>query len=82
MFWISHVMTDKSIYIEWPHGILDYGFESVDTVENTCIILEKAMYGTVQAALALFKKLVEKFTLIALEQSKVDRCVFFMKKQG
>jgi len=40
------------------------------------------MYGTVQAALALFKKLVEKFTLIALEQSEVDRCVFFMKKQG
>ena len=36
-------------HIEWPDGILDYGFESVDTIKSTCILLEKAMYGTVQA---------------------------------
>ena len=36
-----------------------------------------------QAALQFFKdKLVENFTLIGLEKSKVDPCVFFMKKQG
>jgi hypothetical protein len=73
---------DESIYIEWPDGILDYGFESVDTIKITYILLEKAMNGTVQAALQFFKKLVENVTLIGLEQSKVDPCVFFMKKQG
>ena len=64
---------DESIYIEWPDGILDYGFESVDTIRNTCILFEKAMYGTVQAAFQFFKKLVEDFTLIGLEQRKVDQ---------
>ena len=36
-----------------------------------------------QAALQFFKhKLVENFTLIGLEKSKVDPCAFFKKKQG
>jgi Reverse transcriptase (RNA-dependent DNA polymerase) len=73
---------EEKIYIEWPDGILDFGFENEKEIKQTCILLEKAMYGTVQAALQFFKKLVENLTLVGLEQSKVDPCVFFIKKQG
>jgi len=65
----------ESICIEWPDGILDDGFESIYTIKNTCILLEKAMYGMVRAALQFFKKLVENFTLIGFEQSKVNPCM-------
>ena len=61
----------ESIFIEWPDGILDDGFESIYTIKNTCILLEKAMYGMVRAALQFFKKLVENFTLIGLEQKQI-----------
>jgi len=74
---------DKSIYIEWPDEILDFGFESpVETVKNTCILLEKAMYGMVQAALQLFKKLVKNFTLIGLEQKQSGPICVFLEETG
>ena len=73
---------DESIYIEWPDGILDYGFESVDTIKITYILLEKAMNGTVQAALQFFKKLVENFTLIGLEQKQSGPMCVFLEETG
>jgi hypothetical protein len=44
------------------------------------IKLEKAMYGTVQAALQFFKKVVQNLTKVGLRQSKVDPCVFFIQE--
>ena len=40
------------------------------------------MYGTVQAALQFFKKMVQNLTKVGLRQSKVDPCVFFIKKNN
>ena len=40
------------------------------------------MYGTVQAALQFFKKMVQNLTKVGLQQSKVDLCVFFIKENN
>jgi hypothetical protein len=74
---------EEDIYIEWPDGVLDYGFEDESEVADNCILLDKAMYGTVQAALQWFKKLVEIVTKIGLVQCAADPCLFFLHdKQG
>ena len=70
---------EEAVYIDWPEGVIELGFEGTNKVQNNCIRLDKAMYGTVQAALQWFKKLVEKLLIVGLTQSKVDPCVFFLK---
>ena len=62
---------DKNIYIEWPDGVQDYNYKNKKDITKYCILLEKAMYGTVQAALQWFKKLVKSLKIVGLEQSKV-----------
>jgi hypothetical protein len=71
---------DEQIFIEWPDGVVEFGFEDESDVEEYCILLSKAMYGTVQAALQWFKKLVEIMTCpeIGLIQCKADPCMFYL----
>ena len=71
---------DEQIYIEWQDGVLEFDFETQETMKNKCIRLEKTLYGTVQAALQFFKKMVQNLTKVGLQQSKVDLCVFFIKE--
>ena len=40
------------------------------------------MYGTVQAALQWFKKLVQCLLNMGMTQSKVDPCVFYLKRDN
>jgi hypothetical protein len=51
-------------------------------MKNKCIRLEKAMYGTVQAALQFFKKIAQNLTKVGLRQSKGAPCVFFIKENN
>jgi hypothetical protein len=73
---------DEQIYIEWANGVLEFGFETQEPMKNKCIRLEKAMYGTVQAALQFFKKIVQNLTKAGLQQSKVDPFLFFIKENN
>ena len=34
--------------MEWPEGVVEFGFEVEATMTMHCILLEKAMYGTVR----------------------------------
>ena len=71
---------EEDIYLEWPEGVVEFGFEDNKVVSENCILLSKAMYGTVQAARQWYKKLVERLILIGMKQSKVDPCIFFLKR--
>ena len=73
---------DKSIYIEWPDGVVEFGFESEKETNQNCILLNKAMYGTVQAARQWFKKLIQCLTTIGMTQSRIDPCIFYLKRSG
>ena len=73
---------DEDIYIEWPDGVLENDYENKADTTKYCIRLDKAMYGTVQAALQWFKKLVKSLKIVGLEQSKVDPCIFYVKRNG
>ena len=68
---------DGRVYLEWPDGILDLGFEDQATIDKYCLLLDKTMYGTVQGALQFFKKLVTDLILVGLGQTKVNLCVLF-----
>ena len=72
---------DEEIYIEWPDGIADFHYENKSTMTENCIRLDKAMYGTVQAAYQWFKKLWD--CLLDMDSSKaVSTHVFYEKRQG
>jgi Reverse transcriptase (RNA-dependent DNA polymerase) len=73
---------DKHIYMEWPDRVQEYNYKNKDDTTKYCIQLENAMYRTVQAALQWFKKLVKSLKVVGLEQSKVDPCLFYVKKEG
>jgi len=73
---------DEEIYIEWPDGIADFHYENETTMTDNCIRLDKAMYGTVQAARQWFKKLRDCLLNMGLKQSRVDPCVFYEKREG
>lgn len=70
---------DKNIYMEWPDRVQEYNYKNEDDTTKYCIQLEKAMYGTVQAALQWFKKLVKSLKVVGLEQSIVNTCLFYVK---
>jgi hypothetical protein len=74
---------DEKLFIEYPDGVVDFGFETRDTTLNYCILLDKAMYGAVQAARQWTKKLTETLTThMHLKQSRVDPCLFYLKRNG
>ena len=73
---------DNKTYIEWPEGVQELGFESTDVTQDYCIQLGKAMYGAVPAALQWFNKLVKSLKAVGLTQSKVNTCIFYLKRDG
>ena len=76
---------DEDLYIEYPQGVVELGFETEATAGDNCILLDKAMYGAVQAARQWSRKLIEILTQRMkpnLVQSRVDPCLFYLKKHG
>ena len=73
---------DEEIYIGWPDGIADFHYENETTMTDNCIRLDKAIYGTVQAARQWFKKLRDCPLNMGLKQSLLDLCVFYEKREG
>ena len=53
---------DEDLYIDYPEGVVELGFETKDTAINYCILLDKAMYGAVQAARQWSRRLTEIVT--------------------
>ncbi len=60
--------------------VAKFGYKTDKTIHRDCILLDKAIYGTVQAARQWFKKLCKSLEEVGLTQSKVDPCVFYLKQ--
>ena len=73
----------EDLFIEYPEGVVELGFETQETTLNFCILLDKAMYGAVQAARQWSIKLIEILTRrMNLVQSLVDPCLFYLKRNN
>jgi hypothetical protein len=74
---------DQPVYIEWPEGMIDWGFILKDNVEEYCCELNKAMYGTIDAPLQWMKTFANFLTsdVMDMKQSLADLCMFY-KKDG
>jgi len=74
---------DEVILAEWPEGVKELGYITDEIEKEYCILLNKAMYGTVQAPRAFFltftKYLKEELNLI---QSRVDPCLWYKKRDN
>jgi hypothetical protein len=74
---------EKTMYIEWPAGMVQMGFITEEEKEEYCIEQLKSMYGNSDAALIYFKlfktHVIEE---MGMTQSSVDPCVFYKKSEG
>jgi hypothetical protein len=73
---------EEDVYIEWPEGLVMFGYFRQEDTEGTCIKLKKAMYGTVQAPLAFWKENAKHLLKMGMIQSRADPCVWFKLKDG
>ena len=75
---------ERSMFIEWPTGMVHLGFITEEDREQYCIEQLKSMYGNSDAALIYFK-LFKSHVVdgeMGMEQSLADPCVFFKKENG
>ena len=71
---------DEDVYIDWPEGLVMFGFVDEEETHNTVLKLEKAMYGAVQAPLAFWKENANHLRRMGMMQSKTDPCVWYKVK--
>ena len=74
---------DVPVFVEWPDGMEKLRLLTRDQRETTCIKLDRAMYGTVDAPLRFYKTLkkhlVETMKLII---SQAEPCMFYKLGNG
>ncbi len=72
---------EGDLFIDYPEGVVEFGFETQETALNNCILLDKAIYRAVAAARQWLKKLTEILAIrMKLTQSLVNPCLFYLKK--
>ena len=73
---------DEDVYIDWPEGLVMFGFVDEEETRNTCLKLEKAMYGAVQSPLAFWKENASHLRRMGMIQAKTDPCVWYKIKDN
>ena len=68
---------DEEVFIEWPEGLVEFGYMTEEEQEGKCIKLGKAMYGCVQSPLAFFNELSKQLRKMGLKQCKADPCIWY-----
>ena len=74
---------DNDIFVQPHPAMVTCGFLTEEERQRMAIRLKKSMYGNVDAAIKFFKTLIELVTHkdgMAMEQSKVDPCMFYLIK--
>jgi transposase InsO family protein len=71
---------DEDVYIEWPEGVVMFGYVDEADTKGTCLKLEKAMYGAVQSPRAFWNENAKHLINIGMKQSKTDPCVWYKWK--
>ena len=72
---------DEDVYIEWPEGVVEFGYIPQEVANVNCIKLTKAMYGCVQSPRAFFRELAKTLRNVGLIQSKADPCLWLKKDE-
>ena len=74
---------ENETYIEWPEGVIELGYATEEDRQKYCILLNKAMYGNIDAPLCWMKTFSKYLTLtMGFVQSKSDPCVFIKRDEN
>ena len=65
---------EEEIYMECPEGLTK--------MENDCLILQKTIYGLVQAARQYWKKFTTTLKQLKFEGGNADPCLFYRKTEN
>ena len=71
---------DEEIYMKMPIGIAEILEETED--DDECVVLDKALYGLVQADMQFFKKLMHVMEdKLGFVRCKADNCLLMRKNE-
>ena len=70
---------EHEIYMKIPEGYDEVICEDVD--KEYCLILQKAIYGLVQATRQFWKKIVDKMQEGGIQHSKADPCILYKENE-
>ena len=74
---------DVPVFVEWPEGMEKLGLLTKKEREETCIKLDRAMYGTIDAPLRFYKTLRKHLVeVMKLTISQTEPCMFYKHKEG
>jgi len=73
---------EEPMYIEWPEGMVELGFLTLEEFQETCAELQKGMYGNVDAALRFYKTYSNHLQEnVKMKKCRSDQCVLIMKEE-
>ena len=67
---------EEEIFMKKPEGYSECGY---DIGEDECLILEKSIYGLVQAARQWWKKFIQTLKQYEFESNEIDPCMLYRK---
>jgi hypothetical protein len=70
-FLLGEFKDGHKMFLEVPQGFEEY------YPKDCVLLLLKTLYGTIQAAMAFWKKLFEAFKNMKHKRSKADPCLYF-----
>lgn len=73
---------DKPTFMEWPPGMLVLKQIDEETLRQMCIMLNKCIYGNVDAALRFYNA-YSKYLMkqVGLKRSLADSCLFYLQDE-
>ena len=72
----------EDLYIEFPKGLVKFGFMTESEQRGKCIKLKRAMYGACQSPRAYYDTATKHFKSIGLQQCKAEPCLWYKTKNG
>lgn len=73
---------DEEVYLEWPYGMVEFGYITEEERQKYVILLERAMYGLVQSPRQYFLLFSAELKKLGLIPCKADPCVWYKVEDG
>ncbi len=73
---------DEEVYLEWPYGLVEFGYITEEEAREYVILLDRAMYGLVQSPRQYYLLYGSELEKLGLKQCAADPCVWYKEENG
>ena len=73
---------DEEVYLEWPYGMVEFGYITEEERKEYVILLDRAMYGLVQSPRQYYLLYSAELKKLGLIPCAADPCVWYKVENG